>query len=129
MHIHHIAIWVRDLQSVRAFYETYFAARAGELYTNPRTGFRSYFLSFETGAQIELMSRADVAERPIPPPAEGLGYAHLSITLGSPEAVEALVERMRREGVQIIGQPRRTGDGYYEAVVLDPEGSRVEIAA
>ncbi len=129
MHIHHIAIWARDLEGQRAFYEKHFSMRAGAKYTNPRTGFQSYFLSFETGAQIEMMSRGDIAARGVEPPAEATGYAHLSISVGSPEAVDALIARLEQAGVTVASQPRRTGDGYYEAVILDPEGNRVEIVS
>jgi lactoylglutathione lyase len=129
MHIHHIAIWAKDLESQRAFYEKYFSMRAGPKYTNPRTGYQSYFLSFESGAQIEMMSRGDIAGRAVDPPAETIGYAHLSISVGSPETVDALTARLEKSGVTIIGRPRRTGDGYYESVILDPEGNRVEIVA
>lgn len=129
MHIHHIAIWAQDLEAQRAFYEKHFSMRAGPKYTNPRTGFQSYFLSFESGAQIEMMSRGDIAGRVVEPPAEAIGYAHLSISVGSPEAVDALTGRLEQSGVTVIGQPRRTGDGYYEAVIFDPEGNRVEIVA
>jgi lactoylglutathione lyase len=78
MHIHHIAIWARDLERQRAFYEKHFSMLSGPKYTNPRTGFQSYFLSFESGAQIEMMSRDDIANRGVEPPAEVIGYAHPS---------------------------------------------------
>jgi lactoylglutathione lyase len=129
MHIHHVAIWVWDLEGQRAFYEKHFAMHAGPKYANSRTGFQSYFLSFESGAQIELMSRGDITERGVEPPAEAIGYAHLSISVGSPEAVDALTARLEQDRVTVVSQPRRTGDGYYEAVILDPEGNRVEIVA
>jgi lactoylglutathione lyase len=129
MHIHHIAIWARDLEGQRAFYEEHFGMRAGPKYENPRTGFQSYFLSFESGAQIEIMSRGDITEGGVEPPAEAIGYAHLSISVGSAEAVDALTARLEQAGVTVAGQPRRTGDGYYEAVIQDPEGNRVEIVA
>jgi lactoylglutathione lyase len=29
----------------------------------------------------------------------------------------------------VVGAPRKTGDGYYESVVLDPDGNVVQIAA
>jgi lactoylglutathione lyase len=40
-----------------------------------------------------------------------------------------LAARFAGDGVPIDSGPRRTGDGYYECVVRDPEGNRVEIAA
>jgi lactoylglutathione lyase len=56
-----------------------------------------------------------------------LGYAHLSFSVGSQEAVDRLTEDLRSAGFQVIDGPRWTGDGYYESKVLDPEGNEVEI--
>lgn len=58
---------------------------------------------------------------------EHLGYTHVSFSVGSKEEVDRLTKEMSSDGIQVIGQPRTTGDGYYESVVLDPEGNRVEI--
>jgi len=125
MHIEHIAIWTRQLEALKAFYETYFSARAGQKYTNPQTGFASYFLSFAGGARLELMQAPDVeaaagAARPA-------GYAHLAFATGSRQQVDQLTARLEADGCRIAGRPRLTGDGYYESVVLDPDGNRVEI--
>lgn len=127
MKIEHVALWTPDLERARRFYETYFGARANELYHNPRTGFRSYFLTFATGARLELMQRADVAPRGGPAEVETLGLAHLAFSLGSEQAVDELTARFRREGGRVLSAPRRTGDGYYESVVLDPDGNRLEL--
>ena len=59
--------------------------------------------------------------------AQHLGYAHLSFSVGSKEGVDRLTQQMSDDGIQVVGEPRTTGDGYYESVVLDPEGNRVEI--
>ncbi len=56
-----------------------------------------------------------------------LGFTHLSFSVGSKEEVDHLTQQMSSEGVPVVGQPRTTGDGYYESVVLDPEGNRIEI--
>ena len=58
---------------------------------------------------------------------EYLGYAHVSFSVGSKEEVDRLTKQMSADGIQVVGQPRTTGDGYYESVILDPEGNRVEI--
>lgn len=126
MQIEHIGLWTMDLPKLKQFYETYFDAKAGELYYNQKTGFRSYFLTFATGARLELMSRADITETA---PTQLLGLAHLAISLGSKEAVDTLTERFRNDGFEVVGEPRTTGDGYYEAVIKDPEGNLVEITA
>ena len=122
--IAHIALWTVDLERMRAFYERYFEASAGLRYENPSKQFQSYFLTLGDGARLELMHS--------PTAAAGcsdmrLGYAHLAIALGSEEAVDALTERLRNDGYEVVDGPRRTGDGYYESVVLDPDRNRIEL--
>jgi lactoylglutathione lyase len=124
--IEHVGLWVRDIDKVAAFYVKFFAARSGALYQNPRKGFESRFLEFGSGARLEVMKRAGVEPRG---EAELLGLAHLAIAVGDDATVDALAARLRADGCQIDSGPRRTGDGYYECVVRDPEGNRVEIAA
>lgn len=124
--IEHVALWVRDIDLVAAFYARWFGARAGDRYENPRKGFASRFLEFNGGARLELMTRTNVDSRSA---AEQLGLAHIAITVGDEAAVDSLAARLVAEGVVVIDGPRRTGDGYYECVVRDPEGNRVEVAA
>jgi lactoylglutathione lyase len=124
--LEHVGLWVRDIDAVAAFYQRYFAARIGAPYRNPRKGFESRFLEFAGGARLEIMRRADVAARSVD---EQLGLAHVALTVGDEAAVDALAERLRADGHVPLDGPRRTGDGYYECVVRDPEGNRVEIAA
>ena len=121
-----MALWARDLDAVAAFYARWFGARVGERYENPRKGFASRFLEFSGGARLEVMTRVDVDSRG---GAEQLGLAHIAIVVGDDAAVDALAARFAAEGIAILDGPRRTGDGYYECVVRDPEGNRVEIAA
>lgn len=125
MKLEHVAVYVRDLENMRRFYEKYFQAAAGERYHNPRSGFTSYFLSFEDGARLEIMNLEE--SNALTPSDAPIGYAHISISLGSKEAVDQMTERFRDEGIQIVGEPRTTGDGYYESVILDPEGNRIEL--
>lgn len=124
--IHHVALWVLDLERARAFYVDRLGGQAGPPYHNERTGFRSCFVSFGPGARLELMARADVARA-----GDGTspvqGFAHVALSVGSRAAVDACVAALADQGVAIASRPRQTGDGYYEAVVLDPEGNRVEI--
>ena len=130
MRIAHVAVWTADLERLVEFYVRYFGARPGRKYLNPVRQFESYFLDFEDGARLELMRVPDLAPRPTASGGEGEieGPAHLAFSTGSKEKVDALTEDLRRDGHRIVGEPRRTGDGYYESVALDPDGNRIEIA-
>jgi lactoylglutathione lyase len=125
MKIEHLAIWTRQLDTLRDFYVAYFNGRANTKYTNPHTGFSSYFITFASGARLELMQRPDV--QPKADDTERVGLAHLAVSVGSETAVDNLTNRLRRDGYPVISEPRTTGDGYYESVVLDPDGNRIEI--
>lgn len=124
--IDHVAIWTDDLERLRAFYERYFGGVAGERYENESTGFASYFLDLDGGARLELMQVPAVTERPAGD-RRRLGYAHIAIALGSERAVDELTDLLRTDGHAILDGPRRTGDGYYESVVADPDGNRLEL--
>jgi lactoylglutathione lyase len=122
--IEHVGLWVADIDTVAAFYVKYFGAQVGELYRNPRKGFESRFLTFGAGARLEVMKRHDVSLRSAN---EQLGLAHVAISVGDEATVDALAARLRADGHVPDSGPRRTGDGYYECVVRDAEGNRVEI--
>lgn len=122
--IDHIAIWVEDLEKMREFYCKYFDGVSNQKYENKIKGFESYFISFDGATRIELMKRRDIEERIYK---EILGLAHLAFKVGSKEKVNELTEIFRKDGYKIIGEPRTTGDGYYESVILDPEGNRIEL--
>ena len=125
MRIEHIAIWVSDIEEIRSFYEHYFNAKAGEKYVNLKKNFTSYFLSFEQGARLELMHRPEISASVNQE--EHLGLIHFAISVGSKEKVDLLTNELRKDGFKITGEPRTTGDGYYESLVLDPEGNQIEI--
>ncbi len=127
MKIEHIAIWTNDLNRLKAFYEKYFGAQSGSRYINERTQFQSYFMTFESGARLELMQRHDIKSIEKSSGQDHYGYAHLAMSVGSEASVDALTQRLADEGYQILDGPRRTGDGYYESVALDPDGNRIEI--
>jgi lactoylglutathione lyase len=129
MHIAHIALWTEDVERLKAFYEVYFGVRAGSKYTNPAKGCESYFLSFASGARLELMRSTTIPMAEVVPGVQRLGYIHLAMAVGSPEGVDGLTERLRHAGYPVVDGPRWTGDGYYESVVLDPDGNRLESTA
>ena len=126
--LEHMAIWVKDIERMRSFYETYFGAEANRKYVNEKKQFQSYFLTFSSGARLELMQRMDIqSSKGEEPEQEFLGYAHLAMSVGSKEAVDELTHRLMQDGYQRLDGPRYTGDGYYESVILDVEGNRIEI--
>ena len=137
--INHAAVWVSDLAGARDFYARWFAGRSNGEYHNPRTGLRTFILTFAPdasddgsgepvgrSARLELMSRPDITARP---DAEALSWAHISFALPDRADVDDLAARAGAAGVPVVDGPRLTGDGYYEAVLLDPEGNRVEVVA
>lgn len=125
MTIEHIGLWVTNLEEMRQFYETYFNGAASERYHNSSTGFSSYFIQFKSGARLELMHRADICQKMIDE--EMLGFAHLALSLGSKEKVDTLTYLLVDEGYNLLSPTRTTGDGYYESVIADPEGNRIEL--
>ena len=125
MRIEHIGLWVADLEKMKSFYETFFGATSSELYHNQTTGFQSYFLSFETGGRLEIMNKETINS----PSSETLGYAHLALEVGDKQAVNEKIELLVAAGYPLLNGPRTTGDGYYEAVVSDPENNLIEIMA
>jgi lactoylglutathione lyase len=127
MKINHIAVYVKDLEQSRAFYEKYFGATANTQYHNAKTGLRTYFLTFDCGGRLEIMSKPNLPDVDID--GEHLGYTHLAFSAGSNEAVDSLTELLRSDGYTVFSEPRTTGDGYYESCVSDPDGNRIEIVA
>ena len=129
MQIEHLAVWVHDLELMRAFYLTYFDTTAGEKYTNATTQLVSYFIYFGEGkTRLELMTRPDI-QAVAGKRGFSMGMAHFAISIGGKERVNALTERLRKDNYTIFKEPRTTGDGYYESVILDPEENYIEISA
>jgi lactoylglutathione lyase len=127
MKIEHIALWVRDLEAQKNFYTRFFGGKAGEKYTNPKKNYTSYFISFDTGARLELMHIPSIPTNQNDLDKQYLGLIHFAMSVGSKEKVDTLTETLRSEGYRVVGEARWTGDGYYESVILDPENNRIEI--
>jgi lactoylglutathione lyase len=127
MRIEHVAIWTRDLERLKGFYQTYFQAGAGPKYVNAARQFASYFLAFASGARLELMQMPTVVECPDDGGQQRSGCSHLAFSVGSQEGVDALTARLREDGYRVEDGPRWTGDGYYESSVRDCDGNRIEI--
>jgi lactoylglutathione lyase len=125
--IEHIALWTQDIGRLADFYARYLGAAVGPLYRNPAKGFESRFLSFGDGARLELMRTSRLHPAPHGPGEERMGLTHLAIALGSEQRLDELTATLRAAGVPVLDGPRRTGDGYYESVVLDPDGNRLEL--
>ena len=125
MKIEHVAMYVNDLETTKDFFVKYLDGRANELYHNKKTDFRSYFISFEDGARLEIMNKPQMEEA-----GKGIsrtGYIHLAFSVGSKEKVDGLTEFLRNDGYEVLSGPRTTGDGYYESCILGIEGNQIEI--
>lgn len=125
MRIDHVAVYVKDLESVKEFFIKFFNAKANDKYHNPKTGLQTYFLTFEDGARLEIMTHPDMVcvEKSI----MQQGYIHLAFSLGSKEKVDKLTLELKEQGYEVLSGPRTTGDGYYESCILGPEGNILEI--
>ena len=125
MRIEHIAMYVNDLEKTRDFFIQYFNATSNEGYHNKKTDFRSYFLSFDDGARLEIMNRPQMKDDE-----KGwnhIGYIHIAFSVGSKKAVDELTERLKKDGYTVVSGPRTTGDGYYESCIVGMEGNLIEI--
>jgi lactoylglutathione lyase len=127
MKIEHIALWVRDLEMMKNFYVTYFDCKAGEIYHNTKKDFTSYFLFFEKGCRLELMHMPGIPPNENDIMKQHQGFIHFAVSVGNKNKVDSLTEKLRNDGYEIIGEPRTTGDGYYESVIFDTEDNRIEI--
>ena len=127
MRIEHLAFWSKDIERLKTFYAKYFDAKAAPIYENPKKHFISYFLNFDSGPRLEVMQKESLQDGEPPGTQQVIGYAHFSLAVGSKEAVDTLTARLLVDGVAVVSAPRWTGDGYYESVILDPDGNSVEI--
>lgn len=125
MKIDHIAMYVNDLEKAREFFMKYLSAVSNEGYHNKTTDFRSYFLSFDEGARIEIMNKPNMSddEKRL----SRTGYIHIAFNVGSKEKVDELTAELKIAGYEVVSGPRTTGDGYYESCIVTIEGNQIEI--
>lgn len=127
MKIEHVAMYVNDLEKARDFFIKYFNASTNDGYHNKTTNFRSYFLTFDDGARLELMYRSDMQD--IEKGIRRTGFVHIAFSVGSKEKVDELTQILKNDGYEILSGPRTTGDGYYESCIVGIEGNQIEITS
>ena len=125
MRIEHIAMYVNDLEAARDFFVEYLGGHTNNGYHNKSTDFRSYFISFDSGARLEIMKKPEMKD--LDKPLNRTGYAHIAFSVGSKEKVDELTSLLRSDGFEVVSGPRTTGDGYYESCVVVIEGNQIEI--
>jgi lactoylglutathione lyase len=125
MRIEHIALYVNDLEAARDFFVTFLGGKSNDGYHNRNTDFRSYFISFDDGARLELMTKPGLADQE--KPLNRTGYAHIAFSVGSKEKVDSLTAELKNAGFEVVSGPRTTGDGYYESCIVAVEGNQIEI--
>jgi lactoylglutathione lyase len=125
MKIEHVALYVDDLEAARDFFVRYLNGRSNDGYHNRTTDFRSYFISFDDGARLEIMTKPGLSDQE--KPLNRTGYAHIAFSVGSKERVDELTKELRFAGYEVVSGPRTTGDGYYESCVVVIEGNQIEI--
>lgn len=125
MRIEHIALYVNDLESAQRFFVKHFGATSNDGYHNLQTNFRSFFLSFDSGARLEIMNKPKMSD--LPKEINHTGYAHIAFSVGSKEKVDTLTAELKADGYEVISGPRTTGDGYYESCIIALEDNQIEI--
>ena len=128
MILEHVAIWTNNLEALKEYYIKYFNAFSNDKYLNPKTNFESYFLSFESGARLELMNRPNLPDNLNDTVTkQHIGIIHLAFGVSTTEEVDAKAKQLQDDGFKILSGPRKTGDGYYEFETLDPDNNRLEV--
>ncbi|MEE3419528.1 MAG: VOC family protein [Lachnospiraceae bacterium] len=125
MKIEHVAVYVSELENAKEFFVRYLGGKSNDGYHNLKTGFRSYFISFDDGARLEVMNKPDMED--LDKPLNRTGYAHIAFSVGSKDRVDALTEELKNAGYSVVSGPRTTGDGYYESCIVALEGNQIEI--
>ena len=128
MIIEHVAIWTDNLELLKEFYAKYFGGTSNEKYSNDKNKFSSYFISFDSGARLEIMSRPGIPENTNDRVnAQHKGIIHLAFGAGTKNDVDVKAKQLEADGFKILSGPRKTGDGYYEFETLDPDNNLIEV--
>ena len=128
MKLEHVAIWTYQLENLKNYYIKYFDAIPNEKYRNESKKFESYFLSFRSGARLELMTMPEIPENINDRISkQHTGIIHLAFGVDTIREVDLKAEQLLKDGFRIISGPRKTGDGYYEFETLDPDNNRLEV--
>ena len=125
MVIEHIAMYVNNLEAARDFFVKYLGGKSNDGYHNKNTDFRSYFISFDDGSRLEVMTKPGLED--LEKPLNRTGYAHIAFSVGSKEKVDDLTAELKSEGFDVVSGPRTTGDGYYESCIVTIEGNQIEL--
>ena len=125
MVIEHMAMYVNDLEKTRDFFVRFLDGKSNDGYRNEKTGFRSYFISFDSGARLEIMTKPDMSDNT--KDLNRTGYAHIAFSMGSKERVDELTKKISDAGFEVVSGPRVTGDGYYESCIVAVEGNQIEL--
>jgi len=128
MKLEHVAIWTDNIELLKNYYESFFDGQSNEMYVNPKTQFQSYFISFESGAQLEIMSMPNIPDNTNDTKnAQHKGIIHIAFSVDTKKEVDAKAALLQANGFELLNGPRGTGDGYYEFVTLDPDKNRIEV--
>ena len=125
MIIEHVAMYVNDIDQARDFFVKYLDGKANDGYCNTKTDFRSYFISFDGGARLEIMNKPDLDDKE--KSLNRTGLIHIAFSVGSKERVDELTQLLHADGYRVVSGPRTTGDGYYESCIVAIEGNQIEI--
>lgn len=128
MTLEHVAIWTDNIENLKDYYVKYFGGLANDKYVNEKKQFQSYFLTFQSGARLEIMSMPNLPDNANDTVLrQHKGIIHLAFGVDTIQEVEAKAKELQQAGFKILSGPRVTGDGYFEFETLDPDNNRLEV--
>lgn len=108
MSLEHGAIWTEQLEVSKNFYVKFFDGVPKEKYTNEKKQFQSYFLSFQSGARLELMQMVGVpANTNDRVAAQHQGIIHLAFGVDTMDQVDEKAKQLANAGIPILSGPRK----------------------